>query len=512
MSKVTIRFPFLGSANSWAERLNRFREGIITEEDAVVLKSRTTTDQHLVPEALHIFYTNLEVSEHNEKLLNTLNSPLVVIPAKNSGPSRQKGFQPLISKDGRIGNTQFLNVLNIKIGARCALTWNLSTIDGLVNGATGTILAIEFNKMSAEKKVEAIIISFDDENVGKNQRDKHRRLSKKYEDMNGTPIYRLNHEYNLTSRRGFQQAATANLEQFPIRINYASTAHKIQGQTIKAGCKVVIHWNKNMHQQKGMSYVMLGRTQVLDDIFIVGEVDFNGIQCSTAALEESKRLLSIFQANQNKDKDFGTENWMISYLNVRSLKGHIQDILKDNWIMSSDVMNFGETWLEESEAVEIDGLQASYVNSGKGKGLASYSRMALMSQPVEFKSNTFSAISISTQHFDILSMYVSQNQNLKDLCEEIQYCIQENQPMVILGDMNMGENSNNYFQKFLRSKGFKQMIVEPTFDGGSIIDHIYVNEELQKVGCSVDRKSVYYSDHDIISLFVRKDRKSQESH
>ena len=91
---------FTGSANSWAERLNRFRQGIVTEEDESVLKSRITTDEHLDTEALHIFYTNMEVSEHNEKMLNKLNNPLITIKAKNSGPSGSKKYHPEISKDG----------------------------------------------------------------------------------------------------------------------------------------------------------------------------------------------------------------------------------------------------------------------------------------------------------------------------------------------------------------------------------------------------------------------------
>ena len=62
----------IGSANEWANRLNRFREGLVTEEDLEVLKGRITSDCHLSKDALHIFYTNVEVSEHNDRMLNTL--------------------------------------------------------------------------------------------------------------------------------------------------------------------------------------------------------------------------------------------------------------------------------------------------------------------------------------------------------------------------------------------------------------------------------------------------------
>ena len=473
----------------------------MTEEDENVLKSRISKDEHLDTQALHIFYTNMEVSEHNARMLNTVEAPLVTIKAKNNGP---KNYRPEVSKDGRIANTQFLQSLNIKVGARCALTWNLSTIDGLVNGASGTIVGIEMNKMSIDKRVEAIIVSFDDEATGRSQREKHPRLTKKYEAVKGTPIFRMTHEFNITSRKGFQQAATANLEQFPIRINYASTAHKIQGQTVRVGCKVVIHWHKEMHRQKGMCYVMLGRTQVLDDIYILGEVDFKSIQCSKAALEESRRLFGIFVTEEQKKCEYLSSHWKISYLNVRSLKGHRNDVFKDNHLMDSDILSFGETWLEPGETVDIGDYNAIYVNAGRGKGVATYLSMMTASEPLRLSSSSFSAILVSNEYFDIMSVYISQGQNHNRLCEEMEDFIKVDKPMAVMGDMNMKIDANNPFQKLLLKRGFHQLLSEPTFDNGSLIDHIYVNQKLLSLGCTVNKKSVYYSDHDAISILIKK--------
>ena len=46
--------------------------------------------------------------------------------------------------------------------------------------------------------------------------------------------------------------------------------------------------------QKGMAYVMLGRSSRLQDLFIAGELDVNEIKCDPNALEESNRLEEIF--------------------------------------------------------------------------------------------------------------------------------------------------------------------------------------------------------------------------
>ena len=212
-----------GEGKAWASLLNRFREGEISEEDKKVLQSRLTENAHLEQDTMHIMYTNLEVAKHNDEVLKTIEAPLVTIKAKLTGPKAQ------ISTDGRVASTQFLETLKIKQGARCVLTWNVSTVDDLVNGSSGTIVGIEFKKLSKDKNVEAIIVSLDDKNAGQNQRQKYKRLSEKYKSVNGTPILRHELEYNVPKGKGSSShEASAKVEQFPIRIFYASTAHKMQ--------------------------------------------------------------------------------------------------------------------------------------------------------------------------------------------------------------------------------------------------------------------------------------------
>ena len=206
--------------------MNKFREGIVDEEDKEMLLSRVTQDAHLDTEAIHIFYTNIEVSSHNDKMLDQLGGDLITLEAKVDGP---EGYKATKTTDGRIGNTQFFDKLKIKLGARIALTWNLNTVDGLVNGSCGTIVGIEWSsKLSKDRRVNAIIVKFDDEKAGIQQRQKHQRLSRKYEKENGTPIFRHDISYNILSKRGFSHAVKVKLKQFPLRINYACTAHRMQ--------------------------------------------------------------------------------------------------------------------------------------------------------------------------------------------------------------------------------------------------------------------------------------------
>ena len=110
--------------------------------------------------------------------------------------------------------------------------YNLDLMDDLFNGAGGTIIGVEYNK---EQDINCIIVKFDLANCGAKQRErcfaKNEYMRKKYKALNGTPIYRIEHEYQLKTRHGkgmYAQAAKGKLIQFPLRLYYASTAHKLQ--------------------------------------------------------------------------------------------------------------------------------------------------------------------------------------------------------------------------------------------------------------------------------------------
>ena len=65
------------------------------------------------------------------------------------------------------------------------------------------------------------------------------------------------------------------------------------------------------------------------------------------------------------------------------------------------------------------------------------------------------------------------------------------------------------FEKFMKTKGFCQMVNQPTCDTGSLLDHIYVNGTMDEIGFSVEVNACYYSDHDIISLYVSKQNENK---
>ena len=214
-----------GKSREWTDSLNRFRQGIVTDEDFKKLEERVTNDTIQELNALHLSYANDVAQSHNDQMLNVLPTELHLIEANKKYP---KGRKPTIcKKSGFIEKRKILNVFKFKIGARCILTVNINTFDELVNGATGTIIDLEYKNNT----IDCIIVKFDRPTCGRQHRnEKYPRLAEKYRANNGTPIFREEIEIQLKSRKGknLGVGSIAKVYQFPLLLNYGSTAHSIQ--------------------------------------------------------------------------------------------------------------------------------------------------------------------------------------------------------------------------------------------------------------------------------------------
>ena len=75
----------------------------------------------------------------------------------------------------------------------------------------------------------------------------------------------------------------------------------------------------------------------------------------------------------------------------------------------------------------------------------------------------------------------------------------------ILGDFNfdiLSAESNLIFTE-LNNWNFRQLIQYPTHILGGLIDHCYMSDNVDPSLVTVKQKSVYYTDHDLISLKVK---------
>ena len=62
---------------------------------------------------------------------------------------------------------------------------------------------------------------------------------------------------------------------------------------------MIIHWPKKMPENMG--YVMFGRPERLEDLYVTGEMNINDIRCNQDCLEENKRLSRVFEDSQKAE-------------------------------------------------------------------------------------------------------------------------------------------------------------------------------------------------------------------
>ena len=207
---------------------------------------------------------NKPVDEMNTKRILQLSGEKFTVAAKCFHDSNNN-FKPPISKNGTIKDTPFQANLVFKIGAKIMLTYNVNTADGLVNGSRGEIIGVLRN---VSGDIAKLVIKFDNPSHGQMKRESQREVEQRY--PGGTVIERVSFNFSLSKSKK-NVVSTARVIQFPVKLAFAATAHKIQGQTIKKPQKVVVDLRSVF--QPAMAYVMLSRVESIEQLYILEEFD-----------------------------------------------------------------------------------------------------------------------------------------------------------------------------------------------------------------------------------------------
>lgn len=142
------------------------------------------------------------------------------------------------------------STLILALGARDMLTRNCNVDDGLVNGVMGNVSSFVYGQRHAENTVVAIGVTFDNNSIGK-------KTGKRSKNGNVVLIERIQEE--------IADHKTKNVvrRQFPLRLSWACTAHKVQGLTVD---KVVDNLERTF--SPGQAYVALSRVTSKQGLYI----------------------------------------------------------------------------------------------------------------------------------------------------------------------------------------------------------------------------------------------------
>ena len=491
-----------GDDKQYADLLNRVRIGEETKTDIENLKTRVfpKDDQRIPKEALYISGTNKEVNRMNALRLNKVNGEMETFIAIVYSETRGH-FEPKLDNKGDIRGTTLSPKLYLKKGCRVMLTINLDVCDGLTNGSQGEVIDFVRDK---HREIKYVLVKFDEIESGK-QRRMNFSYETTYPGLRATPIELKETNFSL-SKKQTSASSTATAIQFPLKLAYAATAHKIQGHTVKKPNSLVIELVTWI--QPAMAYVMLSRIQNLSQLFIVGSIPETKITPWMQALEELERMNAIAL---NKDDRKDENQIKITSLNVCSIRKHINDIKHDYELKTSNVICLQESWLHDNEQhmdeYQLPNYFSHFITSGRGKGIVTYFSTDFHIKD-EIINPLYQIAKLTSENLDIINVYrtISAGNtftaDLQDLIDD-----PVNKTTILCGDLNfcIKKHPAHPIKLFLEEHHFVQLVENPTHIDGGVLDHVYVKctgaNTLSDVQTKM--KGCYYSDHDKNVILVK---------
>ncbi|CAG2231658.1 unnamed protein product [Mytilus edulis] len=223
----------------FAELLNRLR---VKQKNESLSSSDKETLQHCFgdspDEALHIYSTNAEVDTFNKEMIMKQCTESKLIEAQDFQKDKTSGKLTLKKVHCLKSDVCLPISILLAEGARVMLIKNEDTADGLVNGVMGTVISIK--DFSPNSLPSTIYVHFDNERVGRNA--KVQKL--------------ISGKHCVGLKPSSEDIPLSNCvrKQFPLKLAWACTIHKVQGLTVE---ECVVDLNKCFTY--GQAYVALSR-------------------------------------------------------------------------------------------------------------------------------------------------------------------------------------------------------------------------------------------------------------
>ena len=260
--------------------------------------------------------------------------------------------------------------------------------------------------------------------------------------------------------------------------------------------------------QDGMAYVMLGRSERLQDISIVKDkFDIAKIKCSEKAKQENDFLIERAEDRKMSNKFFEEGKVHLGFLNICSLK-HWKDFITDSSFKKCQAIGLCETWLPVDEEVNnpesLKEYETELVNVGRGQGLAAFNNLQAK-VILKFGSPMLSIIALQFGQLIVIFMYVSQGAPKDEVIAKLaNLCHTKDCKIIVVGDMNWDYfGQDNSIKRFFKQNDFLQLVNNPTHEQGGLLDHAYV-KGYHPGAITVCQKARYYSDHDAIFIKINE--------
>ena len=370
----------------------------------------------------------------------------------------------------------------------------------------GHVSRFVFGQGNAVNTVLAIEVIFDNTNVGS-------KTGKRTKNGNCVLIERVRDDIQGNKSKAIVR------HQFPLKLSWACTAHKVQGMTVD---KVVVNLDRCF--SAGQGYVALSRVTSQAGLFIETKSLQTLDKKIHADAEVKVSLQQMISLPLPELCTKSNEGINIFLHNIQSLHKHYKDLQSDIRCKCVDVICLTETWLKSGQNVsvfEINGFQFRHVSredvynndsevsrlrGSKGGGVAVYLKdnydekkvLSIPEKNVEGICVLFVAADIA-----LVTIYRPKCLNASIFLRHLQKLIVHfkscHKSVVLVGDFNEDAMTKGPIQNFMSEHDFKQAVNFFTTEGATILDHVYVANSLQ---VEVQKASTYYSYHDAVLLNI----------
>ena len=488
-----------GGDKMYADLLNRVRTGSQTKEDIKQLQKRVYKKGHEIYKEVEIYIVCTRKTSKNINLeyLNKEEGHEIILKASHSH-ALQGNYKPKIDDVGEVGKTGFTDELKLKIGSKVMLIQNIDVADCLTNGQLGTLVG---TTKAQNECVKMLIVDFKNKNVGKTWRKEHPAQAAKY--PGGTGIERVSLSYSLTEK----SQKNITVIQYPLKLAYAVTSHKIQGQGIPKPLLAAMDLKTTFTASQ--AYVMLSRVEDIKQVVIMDRFTENNIKIDQKALRELENM-NRRSVNKNPTpwRDDTKQAIKIAALNIMNLKNNFKYVAEDPTLGMADIICLSETWLkdeDDDESFQIEDYEAKFNSIGPGKGIASFYKPNIFSHKEDCKLTGGQISKFESDEVDVIHIYRSQEQRIETIIEGIRPMINESKVTVVCGDINICllKTPNNKITQYLTSLGLKQLNKEASHIAGGHIDHMYLSQDAT-TRATMERYSPFYSDHDALCLNIQE--------
>ncbi|XP_036067052.1 uncharacterized protein LOC112141796 [Oryzias melastigma] len=318
--------------------------------------------------------------------------------------------------------------------------------------------------------------------------------------------------------------------QFPVKLAYACTIHKVQGMTTT---KAVVSLKHVF--EAGMSYVAISRVTSLNGLFLL-DFDESKIYANT---EVTAALDTMRQANLDdmmpllllKDTVSRPETMTIIHHNTEGLPAHLCDIKNHHELHLADVLCLTETHLQGSfvaESLYLEGYimfsrnrYLSYTNhpqlaKRRGGGVAIYVRNHITVTEKRYINNVTDLEFVVLKVEAPVTAFIVSVYRPPDYCltsfltnlESLLYSLEllDIHPIIVSGDFNVNVlvDKNTPILQLFQTRGYAQVITEATTEKNTLLDLMFVSRPEQCLQSGTMKS--YYSYHEPVFCIMSFDR------